>query len=278
MDPPPDRGGFFIALHSINDKEIAMSIRMRPGNFPDEHRQNSLRRAEARVFDALQNLKPDGHGIYEFRFREGGAQLDFALWVNGLGRFALQVKGGSYRMDGEGRWYLGGPDGDGLAPSSPLDKTEQGCIEMHDAIDQAANVYGFVASVLVLPDMEPDERMERAARNHKQVHIIWGLNNLEQDLERIAGQVRFKRPPKPRHSENECRRVFELQFSGYDASGPADGDRPVRETPRASPRGLPQEQELTVGSATFNIQHVDTLVLRQVLVRQDDEGLQDPEA
>ena len=50
------------------------------------------------------------------------------------------------------------------------------------------------------------------------------------------------------------------------------------ETPQASPRELPQEQELTVGSATFNIRHVGTLILRQVLVRQDDEGLQDPEA
>ena len=194
--------------------------------------------------------------------------------MSGLGRFALQVKGGSYRMDGEGRWYLSGPGGDALAPSSPLDKTEQGCIEMHDAIDQAANVYGFVASVLILPDMEPEERMEQAARNHKQVYIIWGLNNLE----RIAEQVRFKRPPKPQHSENECRRVFEPQFRVFSASGPADGDRPVPETPQASPRELPQEQELTVSSATFNIRHVGTLILRQVLVRQDDEGLQDSEA
>ena len=255
-----------------------MAIRMTPDKFPEDHGNDPKRRAEARVFEALKNLKPDGHGIYEFRFREGGAQLDFALWVNGLGRFALQVKGGSYRMDSEGRWYLSGPDGDALALSSPLDKTEQGCIEMHDAIDQAANVYGFVASVLVLPDMEPDERMEQAARNHKQVYIIWGLNNLEQDLERIAEQVRFKRPPKPQHSENECRRVFELQFRVFSASGPAEGDRPVPETPQASPRELPQEQELTVGSATFNIQHVGTLILRQVLVSQDDEGLQDPEA
>ena len=238
-----------------------MGIRMNPPEFPEQRRQDPKRRAEARVFDALQRLDLDGHGIYEFRFREGGAQLDFALWVTGLGRFALQVKGGSYRMDSEGRWYLSGPDGDALAPSSPLDKTEQGCIEMHDAIDQAANVYGFVASVLVLPDMEPDERMERAARNHKRVHIIWGLNNLEQDLERIAGQAWFKRPPEPWHSENECRLVFELQFRGYDADGPADGERPVPEAPRTSPGDLAQEQEITVGSAIFNIQHLDKLIV-----------------
>ena len=173
-----------------------MAIQMRPEVFPEERREDPKRRAEARVFDALHNLERHGNGIYEFRYREEGRQLDFALWVDELGRFALQVKGGNYRMDNSGRWYLIAPNGDWTPVSSPLEETEDGCIEMHNAIGQAAHVYGFVAPVLVLPDMEPDEQIECSARNHRHVSIIWGLDNLQQDLESIARQVPLNHPPK----------------------------------------------------------------------------------
>ena len=52
------------------------------------------------MFDALQGLDINGRGIYESRFREGGRQVDFALWLDRRGRFALQVQGGTYRLGG----------------------------------------------------------------------------------------------------------------------------------------------------------------------------------
>ena len=64
------------------------------------------------------------------------------------------------------------------------------------------------------PDMQRDQRIEHAALNHGQVHIIWGLDHLGQDLERVAKAANFRRPPEPSHSENECRRVNRLQFRG----------------------------------------------------------------
>ena len=185
-----------------------MAIAILPEDFPPLRRDDPKRQAEARVFDALQNLPRNGHAIYEFRCREGSRQLDFALWLDRRGRFALQVKGGTYMLDSEGQWYLLKPDGSWVQVQSPLEETEEGCIEMHNAIDDATGYYGFVVSVLVFPDMERDEQIEWAARNHNHVHIIWGVNNLQEDLERIARQVGIERTPRSYHSENECRRVF----------------------------------------------------------------------
>ena len=78
-----------------------------------------------------------------------------------------------------------------------------GRIELREGIRQATDYWNFVAGVLIFPDMQRNEGMERAALNHEMVHIIWGLDALGEDLERIAGSVDFRRPPKARHSDNE---------------------------------------------------------------------------
>ena len=91
-----------------------MGIRMIPDQFDQDRRQDPKRVAEARVFDALRNLDHDGYGIYEFRYRRGGREVDVALWLNGLARFAVQVKGRPVRdgrngpvVSGEGRRQAG---------------------------------------------------------------------------------------------------------------------------------------------------------------------------
>ena len=70
-----------------------MGIRMMPEQFSEHRRQDPKRAAEARVFDALQSMDLDGYSLYEFRYRKEGRQLDFALWLDMLGRLAIQVKG-----------------------------------------------------------------------------------------------------------------------------------------------------------------------------------------
>ena len=173
-------------------------------------------------------------------------------------------------LDSDGQWYLLKPDGSWVQVQSPLEETEEGCIEMHNAIEDATGYYGFVVGVLVFPDMERNEQIEWAARNHHHVHIIWGLNNLREDLERIAQQVGIERPPRPYHSENECRRVFELQYRA--PGGMPGGD------PQAPNAARDQEQDFIVdgqsqlGSATFHIQHVGKLVVQHIHAGTDDDG------
>ena len=247
-----------------------MAIKMNPAEFPEHRRHDPKRAAEARVFDALQNLDLDGHSLYEFRYRKEGRQLDFALWLDMLGRLAIQVKGGLYMLDDDGQWHLCTSKEVRVPVNSPLAETTEGCTEMHNAIEEATGFYGFVGGVLLLTDMKRDEQMERAALNHEQVYILWGLDSLREDLERIVEQVKFRRPIKPRHSENEWREVNRLQYR--QPGPPRNSDRPAREAAESRDGDLAGEEQLRVGSATFNIRHVEKLVVQHIRVDQDDGG------
>ena len=194
-----------------------MGIRMIPPGFPERRRQDPKRRAEADVFDALRNLGLDGHGIYEFRYRRGGRQVDFALWLNDMGRFAGSAKGGNFLMDRNGQWYRRGLDGVLEPISSPLKELVDGCIEMRNGIIEATSYKNFIAGLLFLPDMQPDEAIERVAREHEHLYVIFGLGSLEEDLKRIVEMEGFVSPPEPRHSVNESSKVNELQIRGSSA-------------------------------------------------------------
>lgn len=244
-----------------------MAIQFTPEKFPDERRSDPKRRAEAAVFDALSAICRSGYGIYEMRLRRKGQQVDYAIWLDGLGRFAIQVKGGVYRRDDQGNWYLGTYDGKWEPKPSPVLETVDGRLEMHDAIDRAVSFYGFVGGVLIFPDMGRDQDMERLACNTDDVGIVWGLDHLEQDLERIAEMVGFRRPPTPAHSRNEQEQVFALMWKGPDRpddDGP-DDDRPGdgRAVPdqelAADVARKAQQQGLSIGHATFHIPHVEHL-------------------
>ena len=239
-----------------------MGIKMKPREFPEQRRSDPKRRAEAAVFDALVNLGRDGRGIYEFRYRPDGRQVDLALWIDNLGRVAGQVKGGEYRLDDDGGWRLRTYEGEWESKPSPVQETVDGRIEMHDAIEKATNYYSFVAGVLFLPDMKRNLDMARLAWNRDHVCIVWELDRLEEDFERIAERVGFRRPPEPAHSENEQRKVFDLQRQGEGEDRPARQIAgPGREPAEDVARGA--EQGLVIGRAEFNITHVEHLHLHQ---------------
>ena len=133
------------------------------------------------MFDALQRMNLTGHGIYEYRGPTGGTQVDLAVWADMVARIAGTVKGGEHSMDEDGRFFLHTPDGP-IKVGSPLQETVDGCIAMRHAIRDATKYKHYVIGILFLPDMERDERLEQVARNHEGVYIIWGLDNLPQDL------------------------------------------------------------------------------------------------
>ena len=193
-----------------------MPITMTPSEFPPKRRDNPGRRAELRVYEALAALDLEGRCIYEFRYHERGQQVDYALWVDrsnrdAAGRYAIQVKGGIYDWGDDDRWRLRTPDGTWLSKPSPLAETIDGRIEMHDAIQKAANFYNFIGGLLILPDMPRDRELERLALNRDGVHISWDPERLHEDLARMAKQVGFKRPPTRAHAQNETQKILELQ-------------------------------------------------------------------
>lgn len=249
-----------------------MGIKMNPPEFPKDRRNDPKRRAEANVFDALQTLDLDGYGLYEFRGRRRGRQVDFALWLNDLGRLAGSVKGGHFLVDSNGQWYRRCPDGILESIHSPLKELVDASIEMRNAIVTGTGYKNFVAGVLFLPDMQPDEALERVALNTEHLHIIFGLDNLKEDLERLADREEFQNPPEPWFSENESTKVNELQIRGPEGSRDDGEETPAAEAATPPPLPGPLDLGLKLGSVTINIQHVETLVIQYGPQERDVEG------
>ena len=108
------------------------------------------------------------------------------MWIEELGRFALQVKGGRYLLI-DGEWYLKTRDGLQPVKSCPLDEAKLAALDWHDDIKELADArYNpFVIPVLAFPDMEPDEAIKNLAKR-KGVYVIWGMESLLTDLEKIV--------------------------------------------------------------------------------------------
>ena len=161
-------------------------MRMYPREFPATRRKKLKRRAERRIYKALAGSDRQGFVYYEWRRGYERIELDFAVWIVGLGRFALQVKGGHYLfIDGE--WYL--KTRDGLVPidKSPLDEAWLAALDLHDDIGElAATPYNpYVIPVLAFSDMEPDPAIEGLARR-KGVYLVWRTGDLVADLSAVA--------------------------------------------------------------------------------------------
>ena len=161
-------------------------MRMYPREFPSGRRKKPKRQAERSVYEALAGSDRRGFVYYEWRQGYEHIELDFAVWVNGLGRFALQVKGGRYLII-DGEWYLKTREGNKHVRSCPLDETKLAALDLHDDIKECAQTaYNpYVIPVLAFPDMEPDEAIKNLAKRTG-VYVIWGVGNLLADLEEIV--------------------------------------------------------------------------------------------
>ncbi len=161
-------------------------MKMYPKAFPSGRRKRPKRRAEQRVYEALAGSDRQGFVYYEWRRGYGHIELDFGVWIAGLDRFALQVKGGHHQLIG-GEWHRKTGNGVQAVGTSPLDETWLAALDLHDEIAEQAHAgYNpFVVPVLVFPDMEPDQAIMRLAAR-KGVYLVWGVASLVSDLAEIA--------------------------------------------------------------------------------------------
>ena len=164
-------------------------MRVYPREFPATRRRDPKRRAEREVYETLAVAARQGFVYYEWRRGYERIELDFAVWIKGLGRFALQVKGGRYALV-DGEWRLKTRDGVQPIAASPLDEAWLAALDLHDDIEELAEAaYNpFVIPALLFPDMEPDPAIEALARR-KGVYPVWQTDALMDDL---AGLVRSR--------------------------------------------------------------------------------------
>ena len=161
-------------------------MKMYPREFPSGRRKKAKRQAERRVYEALAGAAGQGFCYYEWRKGYERIELDFAVWIEGLGRFALQVKGGRYLLI-DGEWYLKTRSGIKSVRSSPLDETKLSALDLHDDVMECARTsYNpYVIPVLIFPDMEPDPAIKGLAKRNG-VYVIWGVGSLMTDLAEIV--------------------------------------------------------------------------------------------
>ena len=180
-------------------------MRMYPRDFPPSRRKIPKRRAERQVYEALAGSDRQGFVYYEWRKGYGHIELDFAVWVEELGRFALQVKGGHYLLI-DGEWHLKTKYGVQPIPTSPLDEAWLSALDLHDDIEELAETaYNpFVIPVVSFTDMDPDEAIVKLARR-KGVHLVWRTDDLMADLIAI---VRRRRVPDSLTMERISREVY----------------------------------------------------------------------
>ena len=180
-------------------------MKMFPREFPSGRRKKPKRQAERRVYEALAGSDRRGFCYYEWRQGYEHIELDFAVWIEGLGRFALQVKGGRYLLI-DGEWRLKTRDGVKLIESCPLDEAWLAALDLHDDIKEKAQTgYNpFVIPVLVFPDMESDPAIESLAKR-KGVYVIWGTEHLMIDLAEI---IRSRRVSDTLSMERIGREVY----------------------------------------------------------------------
>ena len=244
-------------------------MRMYPRIFPAIRAAMPERGAERRIYEGLARSERRGFVYYEWRRGYGRIEVDFAVWVEGLGRFALQVKGGHYLLI-DGEWHLRTRRGLKAVDTSPLDEAWLGALDLHDDITELAETaYSpFVTAALALPDMEPDRDMANLARR-KAVRLLWGDANPVEQLEEIARQWGMA---PVLDAERVRREVFAVS-DGLIRLGHAEDEHDVRETKSPSaPAPLLDQPTLSLWAAGLEILRVSGRVNRVRLRRVIERG------
>ena len=132
-------------------------MQMYPEEFPPHRRGDPLRRAEARVFAALKALDRPGFAYYEWQRDKQHRQLDFALWIEGVGRFGLEVKGGWYVLI-RGVWYLKNRRTGQLErlSGSPLEQVSDATMSLHQEVTEKLGGSNYFTPTLLFPDLAWD--------------------------------------------------------------------------------------------------------------------------
>ena len=119
-----------------------------------------------------------GTAIYEWSAGHGAQEIDAPIWIRDMGRYALQVKGGTYIIR-DYNWFLRLPDG---------------AMTMCRAVEDVIGFQVYIIPVLALPDVDPDPHVTALAAQ-KHVHVVWSGEDLMTRLDEIATREVVRHPP-----------------------------------------------------------------------------------
>ena len=125
--------------------------------FPDYRYQDPMRQAELVCYKQIAGSDADGVALYECHPTPNSPEIDFVVILDGVAHFAVQVKGGLWRLEG-GHWQLLTDQG-WETKTSPAYQACDAAYAVRNAVKATLGRNIFVVPVLLFPDMEADQDM-----------------------------------------------------------------------------------------------------------------------
>ena len=216
--------------------------------FPKDYLNDPKRQAEHRVYRQLAESDLPGLFIFEWKLDKNSAEVDFVVWIRGVGTFVIQVKGGcyQYRRDGDREWYLR-KSGEWERVPSPLKQTWSGADALINSLPKVRGYRSFVLPVLLFTDMDPDRDIETRADRDK-VHPLFREDDLPQKLTELAREREVFYPPTDDIISAQARDITDGEVEYKPVEHPDAGEED------AGLAGLPE-----LGADDVIIRHVEHL-------------------
>ena len=154
-------------------------MRINP-EFPEYHHNDPKRQAELRVYQEIEATQISGQTLYGVKAARHSPEVDFVVWAEDVACFAIEVKGGAHWME-NGTLFRQGPSGPEQV-ANPLRKAMDGTLSISNAVKNKLQGGAFVISVLLFPDMEEHDEVQRWAQGGSRTNVVFGVDELIQRL------------------------------------------------------------------------------------------------
>ena len=209
-----------------------------PKAFPDYRLDDPKRQAEWRVYQEIAGSETPGLALYEIHASPHSPEVDFLVWVENVGCFAIEVKGGSHFIE-DGVLFRRTPEGPQRV-DSPLPKALDAAFSVKDILSDRLGVKSFVISVLLFPDMEEDPKINIWAAATL-TYVMFGLDNLVQRLTELDDVKSVRRPPTAQRIQQEAA-VFLTGTQSEPATGSKSFEVPAALRSQEGPTALHAQQ------------------------------------
>ena len=191
-------------------------MRIQP-EFPEYRQEDPLRGAELRVYQEIVNAQQPGQALYEVKASRHSPEVDFAIWVEDVACFAIEVKGGNFWVE-NGTLFRQGPE----QVPNPLRKAMDGALSISNSIKDRLPGGAFVISVLLFPDMEVEDDIRRWAQDSR-TNVMFGGTDLVRRLTELDDVATVRnRPPAYRIDQEVAVLMPEAQPEANQAARPTD--------------------------------------------------------
>ena len=160
--------------------------------FPESRLSDPKRQAELRVYQELAASAAPGLALYQAHTGPHAPEVDFALWLERIAHYGIEVKGGRYTIE-NGVWYLHSLQGREPV-ACPLTQAWDAAISIRQMLKETLGRKIFVFAVLVFTDMDPDPAIQEQA-DHSKTRVLWGVQDLVNNLTAVAQGREIFSPP-----------------------------------------------------------------------------------